>query len=122
MEYFRTGPTPCVSNSQQSSNSIGDPQLPICTNSQGYSGAAEALLIWLIIGAVAGFLAGVVVKGYGFGIIGNIIVGIIGAVVAGSLLPQLGVYPGTNITGQIISATLGAIVLLVLIGLVRRVA
>ena len=83
---------------------------------------AEALLIWLLIGAVAGFLAGVVVKGYGFGVLGNIVVGIVGAVLAGALLPRLGLYPGTDLIGQIVSATLGAVGLLVLISLVRRVA
>jgi uncharacterized membrane protein YeaQ/YmgE (transglycosylase-associated protein family) len=51
---------------------------------------AEALLILLLIGAVAGFLAGVIVKGYGFGLLGNIVVGIVGAVVGGWLLPQPG--------------------------------
>ncbi len=51
----------------------------------------EALLIWLIVGAVAGWLAGLIVKGYGFGLIGNIVVGIIGAVIAGWLLPKLGI-------------------------------
>lgn len=83
---------------------------------------AEALIILLIIGAIAGFLAGVVVKGYGFGIVGNIIVGIVGAVFGGWLLPRLGIFPGGDLVGQIVSATLGAIVLLALIGLVRRVA
>lgn len=80
----------------------------------------EALLIWLIIGAIAGFLAGLIVEGYGFGILGNIVVGIVGAVVAGWLFPRLGFFTGGDIVGQIISATLGAIVLLVLLGLVRR--
>ena len=82
----------------------------------------EALLILLLIGAVAGFLAGVIVKGYGFGVIGNIVVGIIGALIAGALLPRLGLFPGGDIVGQIVSATLGAVVLLVVVGLVRRVA
>ena len=50
----------------------------------------EALLILLLIGAAAGFLAGVIVKGYGFGVVGNIVVGIVGAVVGGWLLPSLG--------------------------------
>jgi uncharacterized membrane protein YeaQ/YmgE (transglycosylase-associated protein family) len=81
---------------------------------------AEALLILLLIGAVAGFLAGVIVKGYGFGLIGNIVVGIVGAIIGGWLLPQLGLFPGGNIIGQIISATAGAVVLLVLISFVRR--
>ncbi|MBU1210517.1 MAG: GlsB/YeaQ/YmgE family stress response membrane protein [Alphaproteobacteria bacterium] len=82
----------------------------------------EALLIWLLIGAVAGFLAGVIVKGYGFGLVGNIIIGIVGAVIAGALLPKLGLFPGTDLLGQIVSATLGAVGLLLLISVVRRVA
>ena len=82
----------------------------------------EALLILLLIGAVAGYLAGIIVKGYGFGVIGNIVIGIIGAVVAGSVLPRLGFFPGADIIGQIASATVGAVGLLVVIGLVRRVA
>jgi uncharacterized membrane protein YeaQ/YmgE (transglycosylase-associated protein family) len=84
--------------------------------------SAEALLILLLIGGVAGFLAGVIVKGYGYGIVGNIVVGIVGAVIAGALLPRLGVFPGGDIIGQIISATIGAVVLLAVIGVVRRIA
>jgi uncharacterized membrane protein YeaQ/YmgE (transglycosylase-associated protein family) len=80
----------------------------------------EALLIWLIIGAIAGFLAGVIVKGYGFGVVGNIVVGIVGAFIASLLFPRLGFFPSGDILGQIISATIGAVVLLVLIGLIRR--
>lgn len=82
----------------------------------------EALLILLLVGAVAGFLAGVIVKGYGYGVVGNIVVGIVGAVVAGVLLPRLGFFPGTDIIAQIISATLGAVALLALVGVVRRIA
>ncbi|KUO56007.1 MAG: hypothetical protein APF80_12255 [Alphaproteobacteria bacterium BRH_c36] len=84
--------------------------------------SAEALLILLLIGGVAGFLAGIIVKGYGYGIAGNIVVGIVGAVIAGALLPRLGLFPGGDIIGQIISATIGAVVLLVIIGVVRRIA
>lgn len=82
----------------------------------------EPLLILLLIGAVAGFLAGLVVKGYGYGVVGNIVIGVVGAVIGGWLLPRLGLYTGGDIIGQIIAATLGAIALLVVIGLVRRVA
>ena len=82
----------------------------------------EAVLILLLIGAVAGYLAGVIVKGYGFGVAGNIVVGIIGALVAGVLLPRLGLFPGADVIGQIISATIGAVILLVLAGVIRRVA
>jgi uncharacterized membrane protein YeaQ/YmgE (transglycosylase-associated protein family) len=83
--------------------------------------ALEALLIWLIIGAVAGHLAGVVVTGYGFGLVGNIVVGIVGAFLAAWLFPRLGFYPSGDNIAQILAATIGAVVLLVLIGLVRRV-
>jgi uncharacterized membrane protein YeaQ/YmgE (transglycosylase-associated protein family) len=82
----------------------------------------EALLILLLIGAIAGYLAGLIVKGYGFGVIGNIIVGIVGAVVGGWLLPRLGLFTGAGVLGDIISATIGAVVLLILIGFVRKVA
>lgn len=80
----------------------------------------EPLVILLLIGAAAGFLAGIIVDGYGFGVVGNIVVGIVGAVFGGWLLPQLGLFPGGNLTGQIISATAGAVVLLLLISFVRR--
>lgn len=80
----------------------------------------EALLVWLVIGAVAGFLAGLVVKGYGFGLVGNIVVGILGAFLGGWLLPRLGLFTGGDIVGAIISATLGAIILLLVIGVLRR--
>ena len=50
-----------------------------------------AILIWVVVGAVAGWLAGLVMRGAGFGLAGNILVGIIGAVVAGFLLPRLGI-------------------------------
>ena len=53
--------------------------------------AIESLIVWLIVGGVAGWLAGLIVKGYGFGLIGNIVVGIVGAFIAGWLLPRLGI-------------------------------
>ncbi len=77
-----------------------------------------AILIMLAIGAVAGWLAGQILSGGGFGLVGNIIVGILGAVVAGLLFP--GFLPFGGLVGQIISATLGAIILLVVIGLIKR--
>jgi uncharacterized membrane protein YeaQ/YmgE (transglycosylase-associated protein family) len=80
---------------------------------------AEGLIIFLLIGAVAGWLAGVVVKGHGFGLIGNIIVGIVGAFLAGWLLPSLGLGL-TGIVGSIVYAAIGAIILLFIIGLIKR--
>jgi uncharacterized membrane protein YeaQ/YmgE (transglycosylase-associated protein family) len=80
----------------------------------------EALLIILLIGAVAGWLAGLIVKGYGFGLIGNIVVGIVGALIAGFLLPRVGLSMGEGIAGSIIAATLGAVILLLLIRVIKR--
>jgi uncharacterized membrane protein YeaQ/YmgE (transglycosylase-associated protein family) len=82
--------------------------------------ALEAILIILIIGAVAGWLAGQIVRGMGFGLIGNIVVGIVGAFIAGWLLPQIGIHIAGGIIGSIINATIGAVVLLVIIGLIKR--
>lgn len=83
---------------------------------------ATTLIIWLIVGGVAGFLAGLIVRGYGLGLVGNIVVGIVGAVLAGWLLPQLGLgfSLGSPLVTSIVYATIGAVILLVLIGLVRR--
>ncbi|QBB68924.1 GlsB/YeaQ/YmgE family stress response membrane protein [Pseudolysobacter antarcticus] len=81
----------------------------------------EALIIFLLIGAIAGWLAGQVVKGHGFGLVGNIVVGIVGAFLAGWLLPRLGLNLGlSGILGEIIFAAVGAIILLFLIGLIKR--
>jgi uncharacterized membrane protein YeaQ/YmgE (transglycosylase-associated protein family) len=80
----------------------------------------EGLIILLIVGAVAGWLAGVIMKGFGFGLIGNIIVGIVGAAIASWLFPRLGISLGGGIPGAIIAATIGAIILLFVIGLVKR--
>ena len=81
----------------------------------------ETLLIWLLIGAVAGWLAGVIVKGGGFGILGDIVVGIVGAFAGGWLLPRLGIQLVVDpIVSNIISATIGAVVLLLILRLIRR--
>jgi uncharacterized membrane protein YeaQ/YmgE (transglycosylase-associated protein family) len=81
--------------------------------------APESIVAWIVIGAIAGWLAGLLVKGYGFGVIGNIVVGILGAGVAGLLAPRLGLYT-ESFGGNIVASLLGALVLLLLIGLVRR--
>jgi uncharacterized membrane protein YeaQ/YmgE (transglycosylase-associated protein family) len=80
----------------------------------------QALLVFLIVGAVAGWLAGVIVKGHGFGLVGNIVVGIIGAFLAGWLLPMLGIAIGGGIVAAIIDALIGAVILLVIIGFIKR--
>jgi len=80
----------------------------------------EALVITLFIGAVAGWLAGQIVKGYGYGLPGNIVIGIVGAGVASFILPRAGVSLGGGILGAIIAATVGAVILLFLIRLIKR--
>ncbi len=76
------------------------------------------ILIMLVIGAVAGWLAGVIYSGAGFGILGNIIVGILGAIIAGALLPGFLHFQG--FIGSILSSAAGAIILLFLVSLVSR--
>ena len=83
---------------------------------------AQALIIWLIVGAIAGWLAGMVVKGTGYGLIGDIIVGIVGGLIAGWLLPQLGIAIGGGFIAAIIDAFIGAVILLIALRLIRRVA
>jgi uncharacterized membrane protein YeaQ/YmgE (transglycosylase-associated protein family) len=80
----------------------------------------ESIIIWLIVGAIAGWLAGLIVKGGGFGLLGNIVIGIIGAVVAGWLLPRLGIGLGTGIVAAIINSVIGGVIVLVIISLIRR--
>ena len=80
------------------------------------------ILVFLVVGAIAGWLAGLIVKGFGFGLIGNIIVGVVGAFVAGLVLPAVGIAIGGGILGAIINATIGAVILLFVIGLVRKAA
>jgi uncharacterized membrane protein YeaQ/YmgE (transglycosylase-associated protein family) len=79
-----------------------------------------SIIIWLIIGAIAGWAAGQIVKGYGFGLVGNIVVGIIGALIAGWLLPSIGVVIGGGFIADVIDAIIGAVILLVVIGFIKR--
>lgn len=82
-----------------------------------------AIIVTLIVGGIAGWLAGLMVRGFGFGILGNIVVGIIGALIASWLLPKLGVHiliGGHLYITWIINALIGAVILLIIIGLIRR--
>jgi uncharacterized membrane protein YeaQ/YmgE (transglycosylase-associated protein family) len=79
-----------------------------------------SIIAALVIGAVAGWLAGQIVRGAGFGLIGNIVIGIIGSLLASWLLPQLGVSLGAGWVRDIINATIGAVVILVILALIRR--
>jgi uncharacterized membrane protein YeaQ/YmgE (transglycosylase-associated protein family) len=80
----------------------------------------DSIIVWLIVGAIAGWLAGLIVKGGGFGLLGNIVIGIIGAVVAGWLLPQLGIRLGAGVIAAIINSAIGGVIVLVILSLIRR--
>ena len=78
----------------------------------------ESLLVILLVGLVAGWLAGKIVEGSGFGLIGDIAVGIVGALIGSWLLPQLGIHIASGIVSAIIVATIGAVILLLIARLV----
>jgi uncharacterized membrane protein YeaQ/YmgE (transglycosylase-associated protein family) len=79
----------------------------------------QTLLIILAIGAVAGWLAGVIMKGGGYGLLGDIVIGIIGAFIGGFLFGLLGISAG-GLVGQIITATVGAIVLIFVLRMFKK--
>ncbi len=82
--------------------------------------AAQGLIVWLIIGGVAGWLAGLIVRGGGYGVIGDIVVGIVGSMLFGWLFGASGLAVGSGIIGSIIAATIGAVLLILLLRLVTR--
>jgi uncharacterized membrane protein YeaQ/YmgE (transglycosylase-associated protein family) len=79
----------------------------------------ESLLVILAVGLIAGWLAGQIVRGTGFGLVGDLLLGIVGAFIGSWLIPQLGIHLGLGIVAAIIDATLGAVILLLIIRLVR---
>jgi uncharacterized membrane protein YeaQ/YmgE (transglycosylase-associated protein family) len=79
----------------------------------------QGLLVILFVGLVAGWLAGKIVQGTGFGIIGDILVGIAGALVASLLFPKLGIHLGTGLISEVIYSAIGAVLLLLIVRLVR---
>jgi len=78
------------------------------------------IIIWLIIGGVAGWIAGLLVEGFGFGLLGNIVVGIVGGLIAGWLLPRIGFVLVGGYIAAIINAVIGAVILLVVIGFIKK--
>jgi uncharacterized membrane protein YeaQ/YmgE (transglycosylase-associated protein family) len=81
--------------------------------------SGEGLLILLLVGAIAGWLAGQFVQGTGLGLAGDIVIGVAGAFIGGLLLPRIGVHLGSGIVAGIVAATIGAVVLLLIVRLVR---
>ncbi len=80
----------------------------------------EGLIISLIVGAVAGWLAGTMMRGGGFGVVGNIIVGIVGGLLGGWLFTRLGISGGGGLIGSLVVSTIGAAILLFVVGLIKR--
>ncbi|HTG23750.1 MAG TPA: GlsB/YeaQ/YmgE family stress response membrane protein [Reyranella sp.] len=81
--------------------------------------STESILVILFVGIVAGWLAGKVVRGAGFGLLGDLVIGIVGAFIATLLFPRLGLHLGSGIVSEIIFSALGAIILLLIVGLIR---
>jgi uncharacterized membrane protein YeaQ/YmgE (transglycosylase-associated protein family) len=81
---------------------------------------SHGLIAWIVIGAVAGWLAGVLVKGGGFGLIGDIVVGIVGAFIGGWLAGLVGLHIGGGLISSIITATIGAVVLIFVLRMFKR--
>jgi uncharacterized membrane protein YeaQ/YmgE (transglycosylase-associated protein family) len=80
----------------------------------------DSIIIMLIVGAIAGWLAGNIVRGFGYGLIWNIIIGIVGAFIGVWLLTRLGFVPFAGFVGSIVNAVIGAVVLLLIVGFIRR--
>jgi uncharacterized membrane protein YeaQ/YmgE (transglycosylase-associated protein family) len=80
----------------------------------------ESLLIFLLVGVLAGWLGGIVVKGYGLGLVGDMIVGVIGSFIGGWLFDYFHIVHGSGFVGNLIGATVGAVLLLFVLRLVRR--
>jgi uncharacterized membrane protein YeaQ/YmgE (transglycosylase-associated protein family) len=83
--------------------------------------ASHGIIAWLVIGAVAGWLAGLLVRGGGYGIVGDIVVGIVGAVVFGWLFGASGLTVGSGMLGSVVAAVIGAVILILALRLVTRV-
>lgn len=81
--------------------------------------SGEGILVILLVGVIAGWLAGQIVRGTGFGLIADLCIGIVGALIGSWLLPRLDIHLGVGIVAAIVQATIGAVLLLVVLKLVR---
>ncbi len=77
--------------------------------------SSQSLLVILLVGIVAGWLAGQIVRGRGFGVIGDLVFGIVGAFIGSWFLPKFGIHLGTGLIGAIVNASFGAILLLLVV-------
>ena len=81
--------------------------------------SSDSLLVIILVGLAAGWLAGQIIQGTGFGLVGDLLIGIVGAFIGGWLLPQLGIHLGAGLVTAIVNATIGALVLLLIIRVLR---
>ena len=82
--------------------------------------AANSIIVILVVGLIAGWIASKIVHGRGLGLIGNLVVGVVGAFLASVLFPKLGIRLGSGWLSEILFSSLGAIILLIIVGLFRR--
>jgi uncharacterized membrane protein YeaQ/YmgE (transglycosylase-associated protein family) len=82
--------------------------------------SGESILVILVVGLIAGWLAGHIVKGTGYGLVADLCIGIVGALIGNWLLPRLGLHLGAGWISAIITATIGAVILLIILRLVYR--
>lgn len=80
----------------------------------------DSLLVFILVGIISGFLAGKIMKGRGFGVIGNMVIGILGAFIAGFIFPTVGISLGGGIISAIIGSTIGAVILLFAVGVIKK--
>ncbi|HYL32931.1 MAG TPA: GlsB/YeaQ/YmgE family stress response membrane protein [Stellaceae bacterium] len=80
----------------------------------------SGIIVLLLVGLVAGWLAGQIVRGRGFGLIGDLVVGVVGAFIGSWIFGALGIFVGMGLIGAVISATIGAVILVAIIRLIRR--
>jgi len=86
-----------------------------------HESALLAFIIWIVIGAFIGWLAGLLIQGGGFGFVLDALIGILGSVLAGWLFPQLGISLGGGLIGSIIASVIGAVIVAVAVRLLRRI-
>ena len=80
-----------------------------------------AILIWIVIGAFIGWLAGLLVQGGGFGFVVDALIVILGSVVAGLLFPALGISLGGGLVGSVLASVIGAVIVAIAVRLLRRI-
>jgi uncharacterized membrane protein YeaQ/YmgE (transglycosylase-associated protein family) len=95
-------------------------RISILNNAREKEEATMGLIYWIVVGLIAGWLAGKVMKGGGYGVLVDIVLGILGGIVGGWLFGMFGIWPGGGIIGSIIVAFVGAVILVWITRLLKR--